>query len=246
MGVPPADVPQVPELSLPPILEAAVEAKPEEAPAEAKPEEAPAETKPEEAPAETKPEEAPAEAKPEEVPAEKEEEAPAKLTKEPLDAKEYLDSVGPRQAARLVKVCKQNNPNFKDPRDEAPAETKPDETPAETKPEEAPAEKPEEAIINEVVKDVVQDALGVPRSERSNATPEAKPDEAPKAPETGNDKIDEAKEVYDELVKGADFDPPPDIKRAHSDVAEEASKASKVAKVDVTEPQTPRPVTSTA
>ena len=223
MGVPPADVPQVPELSLPPILEAAEE---------------------------TKPVEAPAEAKPEEVPAEKEEEAPAKLTKEPLDAKEYLDSVGPRQAARLVEVCKQNNPNFKDPRDEAPAEKKPEEAPAETKPEEAPAEKkPEEAIINEVVKDVVQDALGVPRSERPNATPEAKPDEAPKAPETGNDKIDEAKEVYDELVKGADFDPPPDIKRAHSDVAEEDSKASKVAKVDkmdVMEPQTPRPVTTTA
>ena len=232
MGVPPADVPQVPELSLPPILEAAEE------------------TKPVEAPEETKPVEAPAEAKPEEVPAEKEEEAPAKLTKEPLDAKEYLDSVGPRQAARLVEVCKQNNPNFKDPRDEAPAEKKPEEAPAETKPEEAPAEKkPEEAIINEVVKDVVQDALGVPRSERPNATPEAKPDEAPKAPETGNDKIDEAKEVYDELVKGADFDPPPDIKRAHSDVAEEDSKASKVAKVDkmdVMEPQTPRPVTTTA
>ena len=190
MGVPPADVPQVPELSLPPILEAAEETKPVEAPAEAKPEEAPAETKPEEAPAETKPV-------------------------------------------------------------EAPAETKPDEAPAETKPDEAPAEKkPDEAIINEVVKDVVQDALGVPRAERSNAkpeaTPEAKPDEAPKAPETGNDKIDEAKEVYDELVKGADFDPPPDIKRAHSDVAEEDSKASKVAKVDVMEPQTPRPVTSTA
>ena len=181
MGVPPADVPQVPELSLPPILEAAEETKPVEAPAETKPEEAPAEAKPEEAPAETKPE-------------------------------------------------------------EAPAETKPDEAPAE--------KKPDEAIINEVVKDVVQDALGVPRSERSNAkpeaTPEAKPDEAPKAPETGNDKIDEAKEVYDELVKGADFDPPPDIKRAHSDVAEEDSKASKVAKVDVMEPQTPRPVTSTA
>ena len=159
MGVPPADVPQVPELSLPPILEAAEETKPVEAPAEKKPEEAPAETKPEEAPAE---------------------------------------------------------------------------------------KKPDEAIINEVVKDVVQDALGVPRSERPNATPEAKPDEAPKAPETGNDKTDEAKEVYDELVKGADFDPPPDIKRAHSDVAEEDSKASKVAKVDVMEPQTPRPVTTTA
>ena len=55
--------------------------------------------------------------------------------------------------------------------------------------------------------------------------------------------------MYDELVKGADFDPPPDIKRAHSDVAEEDSKASKVAKVDkmdVMEPQTPRPVTTTA
>ena len=52
---------------------------------------------------------------------EKKEEAPAQLTKEPLDAKAYLDSVGPRQAARLVKVCKQNNPNFKDPRDEAPS-----------------------------------------------------------------------------------------------------------------------------
>ena len=168
MGVPPPDMPRVPELSLPPILEAAEEAKPEEAPAETKPVEAPAETKPEESPAETKP-------------------------------------------------------------DEAPAEKKPDE-----------------AIINEVVKDVVQDALGVPRAERSNAKPEATPDEAPKAPETGNDKIDEAKEVYDELVKGADFDPPPDIKRAHSDVAEEDSKASKVAKVDVMEPQTPRPVTSTA
>ena len=186
MGVPPADVPQVPELSLPPILEAAEETKPVEAPAETKPVEAPAETKPEEAPAEAKPE-------------------------------------------------------------EAPAETKPEEAPAETKPEEAPAEKkPDEAIINEVVKDVVQDALGVPRAERSNAKPEGTPDEAPKAPETGNDKIDEAKEVYDELVKGADFDPPPDIKRAHSDVAEEDSKASKVAKVDVMEPQTPRPVTSTA
>ena len=169
---PPPDMPQVPELSLPPILEAAEETKPVEAPTETKPVEAPAEKKPEEAPAETKP-------------------------------------------------------------DEAPAEKKPDE-----------------AIINEVVKDVVQDALGVPRSERPNAkpeaTPEAKPDEAPKAPETGNDKIDEAKEVYDELVKGADFDPPPDIKRAHSDVAEEDSMASKVAKVDVMEPQTPRPVTSTA
>ena len=131
---------------------------------------------------------------------------------------------------------------------EAPEEAKPEEAPAEAKPEEAPAEtKPDEAIINEVVKDVVQDALGVPRAERSNdkpeATPEATPDEAPKAPATGDDKIDEAKEVYDELVKGADFDPPPDLKRAHSDVAEEASK---VAKVDVMEPQTPRPVTSTA
>ena len=51
---------------------------------------------------------------------EKKEEAPAQLTKEPLDAKAYLDSVGPRQAARLVKICKQNNPNFKDPRDDAP------------------------------------------------------------------------------------------------------------------------------
>ena len=166
---PPPDMPEAPELSLPPILEAAEEAKPEEAPAEAKP-------------------------------------------------------------------------------DEAPVETKPDEAPAEAKPEEAPAEtKPDEAIINEIVKDVVQDALGVPRAERSNdkpeATPEAKPDEAPKAPATGDDKIDEAKEVYDELVKGADFDPPPDLKRAHSDVAEEASK---LAKVDVMEPQTPRPVTSTA
>ena len=204
MGVPPADVPQVPELSLPPILEAAEEAKPVEAPAETKPVEAPAETKPEEAPA----------YKTVEV-----------ETKWPNITMEVVVPVRP----------------------EAPAEKKPEEAPAETKPEEAPAEKkPDEAIINEVVKDVVQDALGVPRSERPNATPEAKPDEAPKAPETGNDKTDEAKEVYDELVKGADFDPPPDIKRAHSDVAEEDSKASKVAKVDVMEPQTPRPVTTTA
>ena len=204
MGVPPADVPQVPELSLPPILEAAEETKPVEAAEETKPVEAPAETKPEEAPA----------YKTVEV-----------ETKWPNITMEVVVPVRP----------------------EAPAEKKPEEAPAETKPEEAPAEKkPDEAIINEVVKDVVQDALGVPRSERPNATPEAKPDEAPKAPETGNDKTDEAKEVYDELVKGADFDPPPDIKRAHSDVAEEDSKASKVAKVDVMEPQTPRPVTTTA
>ena len=66
------------------------------------------------------------------------EEAPAQLTKEPLDAKKYLDSVGPRQAARLVKVCKQNNPNFKDPRDEAPAESAAAEPEGETSQEAIP------------------------------------------------------------------------------------------------------------
>ena len=79
---------------------------------------------------------------------EEKKEAPAKLTKEPLDAKEYLDSVGPRQAARLVKACKQNNPNFKDPRDEAPAETADAEPEGETadeaaKPDDADAASPE-------------------------------------------------------------------------------------------------------
>ena len=49
--------------------------------------------------------------------------APEKLTTDALDAKAYLTSMNPRQAARLVNICKQINPSFKDPRDVAPAET---------------------------------------------------------------------------------------------------------------------------
>lgn len=64
--------------------------------------------------------------------------APAKLTTDPLDAKAYLTSMNPRQAARLVNICKQNNPSFKDPRDEAPAET------AAAEPEPAAEAAPEE------------------------------------------------------------------------------------------------------
>jgi len=72
--------------------------------------------------------------------------APAKLTTDPLDAKAYLTSMNPRQAARLVNICKQNNPDFKDPRDETPAETAAaePEPAAEAPPAPAPEAPPEE------------------------------------------------------------------------------------------------------
>ena len=72
--------------------------------------------------------------------------APEKLTTDALDAKAYLTSMNPRQAARLVNICKQNNPSFKDPRDEAPAETAAaePEPAAEVPPAPAPEAAPEE------------------------------------------------------------------------------------------------------
>ena len=124
---------------------------------------------------------------------EEKKEAPAKLTKEPLDAKEYLDSVGPRQAARLVKVCKQNNPNFKDPRDEAPAETAAAEPEGEAaadeaaKPDDADAASPEKPAAAPDASMATPDAKAVLGSPPVPPPPTrgpsvAHPDEEPKTP----------------------------------------------------------------
>lgn len=149
----------------------------------------------------------------------------AKLSDEDLD--EFLKEASVGQA--IAEDTGKNGRAFLDhmfgvvPKDEKD-ETKADEAPSETK--------ASEAIIHEVVKDVVKDALGMPRAEKVDAKVDAK---AP--PEAGDDKMDEAKEVYDELLTGTG------LKRVRSDLAEEAAK---VAKVDAVEPPTPRPVSSMA